>query len=177
MGQWPERLRARAFEFPTTFPRGAIADVLLAYQTVILTDTRRTYRAWACGGETGDGTHRWHGWIEFLPLDGGRPVRTARETTQPNRDATVYWSTGLSPVYLEGALRRALSPPRIQSANCACPRADGRIDGKAKSRLVAASVKNLLGDQGLRGQMRILNAPPTPRADAAWLTRRAGGEL
>jgi hypothetical protein len=38
-------------------------------------------------------------------------VRSGRETTQPNRTDTVYWATGLTPVYLEGALRRALDAP------------------------------------------------------------------
>jgi len=33
--------------------------------------------------------------------------RTPRETTQPDRDALVYWAHGLSVTYLEGALARA----------------------------------------------------------------------
>jgi len=53
----------------------------------------------------------WQGWIEFVPLDGGAPVRSPRETTQPNRTDTEYWATGLTDVYLEGALRRTLEPP------------------------------------------------------------------
>jgi hypothetical protein len=53
----------------------------------------------------------WQGWIEFIPVDGGEPVRSPRETTQPNRTDTEYWATGLTDVYLEGALRRALQPP------------------------------------------------------------------
>ncbi len=52
----------------------------------------------------------WEGWIEFVPLGGGRPVHTARETTQPNKKDTVYWASGLTAVYLEGALKRALNP-------------------------------------------------------------------
>ena len=56
----------------------------------------------------GDG--KWHGWIEFVPLGDGEPIRSARETTQPNRQDTLYWATGLTPVYLEGALRRTLRP-------------------------------------------------------------------
>jgi hypothetical protein len=53
----------------------------------------------------------WQGWIEFVPIDAGVPVRTPRETTQPNRTDTQYWATGLTPVYLEGALARALKKP------------------------------------------------------------------
>ncbi len=67
------------------------------------------YLARACGGPMPDGS--WQGWIEFVPIDAGVPVRTPRETTQPNRTDTQYWATGLTPVYLEGALARALKKP------------------------------------------------------------------
>src|SRR4029077_16489944 len=67
------------------------------------------YEARACGSPMPDGN--WQGWIEFVPLDRSRPVRTARETTQPNRVDTEYWATGLTHVYLQGALRRALATP------------------------------------------------------------------
>jgi hypothetical protein len=54
--------------------------------------------------------HIWEGWIEFVARDGGDALRTPRETTQPDRAALLYWATGLSGTYLEGALRRALQP-------------------------------------------------------------------
>jgi hypothetical protein len=54
---------------------------------------------------------KWQGWLEFLPLGNAEPIRSSRETTQPNRQDTEYWATGLSYVYLEGALRRALNRP------------------------------------------------------------------
>lgn len=94
-----------------------MAEVFVEYRTRIVTDDGRAYLPRACGAAAPDGTGRWHGWIEFLPVDGGPPVRTARETTQPNRAATEYWSTGLTQVYLSGALRRALNPLRIPSAS------------------------------------------------------------
>jgi hypothetical protein len=55
----------------------------------------------------------WQGWVEFQPIEGGPAVRSPRETTQPNRTDTAYWATGLSAVYLEGALRRALNRPVV----------------------------------------------------------------
>lgn len=55
--------------------------------------------------------HVWEAWIEFVALDESDIRRTPRETTQPDRDAVVYWATGLSGTYLEGAMRRALEPP------------------------------------------------------------------
>ena len=65
------------------------------------------YEARVCGEQRMDGT--WEGWIEFHPVAGGvSPIlRTDRETTQPNRQALVYWASGLEPLYMEGALARA----------------------------------------------------------------------
>ena len=114
-----ERLRITARRLQTEMYRGSMlrtnsprasghAEVFLEYHALISGDDGRAYRARACGGEAPDGTHRWQGWIEFWPRGEGLPVRTARETTQPDRRCAVYWSTGLTPVYLEGALERAL---------------------------------------------------------------------
>jgi hypothetical protein len=51
----------------------------------------------------------WLGGLARAPHTGPpRAVRPARETTQPNRRALEYWATGIEPVYLEGALVRAL---------------------------------------------------------------------
>jgi hypothetical protein len=64
------------------------------------------YEALIYGQSRVDGS--WIGWLEFVPLSGGHVLRTARETSQPDRDALVYWAGGLEPLYLEGALERAL---------------------------------------------------------------------
>jgi hypothetical protein len=89
-----------------------MAETLMRYQHAIAGPDGELYEARAVGSRMSGG--KWQAWIEFVPLDGGKPLRTARETTQPNRDDAVYWATGLSPVYLEGALRRALEgPPEI----------------------------------------------------------------
>ena len=86
-----------------------MGETLLQYQAMVVGPDGTRYEARACGGPMPGGT--WQGWIEFAPLGGGEPVRSARETTQPNRADTEYWATGLTPVYLEGALRRALYTP------------------------------------------------------------------
>lgn len=86
-----------------------MAETLLRYQQAVRGPGGTLYEARACGSEMAGGT--WQGWIEFVPLDGGEPVRSGRETTQPNRVDTAYWATGVSPVYLEGALKRALDGP------------------------------------------------------------------
>jgi hypothetical protein len=77
------------------------------------------YIARACGAEMPDGL--WQGWIEFLPVANGPAVRSGRETTQPNREDALYWATGLTTVYLEGALERALKPPARAAADPILP--------------------------------------------------------
>ena len=92
-----------------------MAEVLLEYDRLLVRDDGRAYRARVWGSEAHDGTDRWQGWIEFLPIHGGSPLRTARETTRQERRCRVYWSTGLTRVYLEGAFERALRTVRTNS--------------------------------------------------------------
>jgi hypothetical protein len=84
-----------------------VPEILVEFTDVVLKRDDRTYRARVAGAESSNGM--WRGWIEFVSPD-GTVVATGRETTQPNRDDTVYWATGLTAVYLEGALARALNP-------------------------------------------------------------------
>ena len=90
-----------------------MAEVLVEYDTVVAGADGSRWAARACGrrGE-GNIANMWEGWVEFVPVDPGRrPVRSGRESTQPSRGALLYWATGLSPLYLRGALTRALQPP------------------------------------------------------------------
>ena len=65
------------------------------------------YFAHTYGDSRPDGT--WSGWIEFVPVSSrGAVLSTDQETSQPDRKAVEYWAGGLEPVYLEGALSRAL---------------------------------------------------------------------
>lgn len=88
-----------------------MAEVLARYDHVLAGPDGREYRAQASGGPASDRTNRWEGWIEFLPLDGGDPIRSRRETTQPNQTDAAYWASGLSAVYLQGCLDRTLTEP------------------------------------------------------------------
>jgi hypothetical protein len=91
-----------------------MAETLLVFQSPVMAPDGTLYEARACGSEMPGGG--WQGWLEFVPLSGGPPVHTPRETTQPNRVDTEYWATGLTPVYLEGALGRALTtPPMVRT--------------------------------------------------------------
>lgn len=85
-----------------------MSEVLVAFSEPVPGPDGITWAARACGAERENGL--WEGWVEFIPDAGGDLVATGRETTQPNRADTLYWATGLTAVYLEGALRRALTP-------------------------------------------------------------------
>jgi hypothetical protein len=82
-----------------------IAETIHTYSFRFQADEGTLYTIQARGERRDDGM--WEGWLEFLPLDGGEPLRTGRETTQPNRDALAYWASGLEPIYFEGAFERA----------------------------------------------------------------------
>jgi hypothetical protein len=82
--------------------------VFVEFSEPVMAKDGRVFVARACGSELG--RHLWQGWLEFVPVDRGEAIRSSRETTQPNRQDTAYWATGLTPVYLEGALERALNP-------------------------------------------------------------------
>jgi hypothetical protein len=85
-----------------------MAEVLAKFANVVKDINGVGYTAQACGAPAANGL--WEGWIEFAPLDGGEPIRSPRETTQPNRADAIYWANGLGIVFLEGALNRALYP-------------------------------------------------------------------
>jgi hypothetical protein len=52
---------------------------------------------------------KWEGWLVFERQRDARRFSTPVETTQPDDQAVLYWASGLTAVYLEGALERALS--------------------------------------------------------------------
>lgn len=85
-----------------------MAKILVKFDEPIAAPGGKTYFAQAVGREVPSGL--WEGWLEFLgvedPLDA---YASDRETTQPNRRDTEYWAQGLTKVYLEGALNRAIS--------------------------------------------------------------------
>jgi hypothetical protein len=85
-----------------------VAEVFVEFADPVSTKDGCSYIARACG--SGDESGRWQGWLEFVPIGPGAVVISGRETTQPNRRDTEYWATGLTAIYLEGSLNRALHP-------------------------------------------------------------------
>jgi hypothetical protein len=146
-----------------------MAEVFMEFESTIRDDSGREYIARACGRECDDG--HWEGWLEFLPLDGGVIVRSGRETTQPNRVDTEYWASGLTPIFLEGALRRALEPVQIvervidRSPAYEGPAQDRRLVSVARGSAIRA--RPVLdpfdvyeqGDDILRSQLGALDGP------------------
>jgi len=85
----------------------------MEYDPIVSETDGSEWKARACG-RRGEG-HMWEGWIEFVPLGGASsPVRSRRESTQPSRESLIYWATGLTPIYLKGALERARFEPAPQ---------------------------------------------------------------
>jgi hypothetical protein len=143
-----------------------MAQVVSAFFEVIRTTDGTSYTVTACGRERPDGT--WQGWLEFAPDDLSPVLRTRRETTQPNLTDLRYWATGLMPVYLEGALARALealeAPPRARPT--AVPETPA-YDAPAPSSTVEEAIEHPIldpfsvfakGEDLLRQQLHALSA-------------------
>jgi hypothetical protein len=114
------------------------------YATPIRTASGETYRARVYADQQPGGL--WEAWFVFFPAQGGRPLATDRESTQSKREDIVYWATGISPAYLEGALTRALQQlPEVQlmrhiaraEAQAAYSRGEAQVYEAAASQAIA----------------------------------------
>ncbi len=111
-----------------------MAEVLVKFDQPITSSDGRRYFPQAAARERDDGL--WEGWIEFVALDEtGVAMSSERETTQPNRSDVHYWAQGLTTVYLQGALERALT--LTQSV----PRRDG-VDDPSVGRVSTKELPN-----------------------------------
>ena len=97
-----------------------MAETVLVFDDRLSTPDGASLSARVCGRSLANGW--WEGWIEFLRSepesgtvvagDAAPALRTSRETLQPSRRDLVYWGTGLTHTFLEGALARALDVGR-----------------------------------------------------------------
>ena len=90
-----------------------MAEVLLSFDAPV-TDESGAYHARVVGRRADDGM--WEGWLEFDSLGrAGETLVGPVESRQPEREHLTYWATGLTPVYLEGALHRAQHPVVVRT--------------------------------------------------------------
>ena len=111
----------------------------------IMMTTGRSYRPRAYGAQQLDAT--WGGWLVFFPPGGGLAIASDRETTQSTFEALTVWAAGLTPVYLERALARALTlaqPPgvltQLEEAEYDALEEAERLESAAELEHVAAEV-------------------------------------
>ena len=99
-----------------------MAEVLVAFDQPVA-DALGEYHARAVGRLGEDGM--WQGWLEFIPIDGSSEVLVGGvETHQPEREHLEYWATGLTPVFLQGALHRARRPVTVRVRTVDVPYSD-----------------------------------------------------
>lgn len=136
-----------------------MAKVLSSFRQPLETVAGTRYHVRACGRQRSDGL--WEGWIEFDPDGRSAALRTRRETTQPTLAALEYWASGLTTVYLEGALARAVdaqtgaeAPAAVDTPAYDAPAPDraavldpfsiyARSEGELRVRLGAVSARHL----------------------------------
>jgi len=158
-----------------------MAEVLTSYAEPVADESGR-YHARAIGRLADD--NMWEGWLEFEPLDGGPVVVGPVESRQPEAHDLAYWATGLTPVFLEGALKRARHPltvrlriPEVPASSEPAPRVHTR---PAAPRPEAVLDPFDIGSRNLdmlRQHLRALNRPRLENIIAAYELNPPGEDL
>jgi hypothetical protein len=148
--------------------RHVMAEVLVQFDEPYRAPNGRAFVAQVCGQPLGNG--RWEGWIQYMPTDGGDPVRTRRETEQFSRGDLRYWAAGLTRAQLQETLSRALNERQKNAPwQMPMPLAFDDIDPEERIIFDSATVSNVaaiidpfvLYAQGvhvLHEQLRLLDA-------------------
>ena len=161
-----------------------MAEVFATYDTAVV-DESGAFRAQAVGRRGEDGM--WEGWLEFIPIDGSTEVlKTPIESRQPEREHLAYWATGLTPVFLEGALHRARRAPTVRVRTVELPATDAPAERDVTvTRVMPAGPEPVLDpfeiasrnvDQ-LRQELTALNRPRLLNIIAAFELNPGGEEL
>ena len=100
-----------------------MAELLRSFDEPI-THSEGVFYARVAGRYAEDGM--WEGWLEFVPASPGHPeaVVSPVESRQPALEHLRYWAEGLTVVYAEGALDRALNPIVVRSRVAEAPLSD-----------------------------------------------------
>lgn len=160
-----------------------MAEVLMSYGDPVSDDSGR-YHARAIGRLAEDGM--WEGWLEFESLDDGRPVLVGPvESRQPEAHDLAYWASGLTPVFLEGALKRARSPltvrvymPETPVSSAPAPRLHTVAASPSRPEAVLDPLD--IGSRSLdvlRQQLGAMNRPRLLNIIAAYNLNPAGDDL
>ncbi len=82
------------------------------------------YTARIVGRGAADGM--WEGWLEFVPIAPADAdvIASSVESRQPAREHLDYWAQGLTMVYAEGSLERALHPLTVRARIAEAPATD-----------------------------------------------------
>lgn len=161
-----------------------MAEVLVSFETPV-SDELGTYHARAVGRRAPD--HMWEGWLEFVPIEGqGEVLVSSVETTQPEHEHLVYWATGLTHVYLEGALHRARNPLTVRVRAVETPISSAPAPRVEPPLRAAASTPEPVLDpfevgarslDVLRQELRALNRPRLLNIIAAYDLNPGGEDL
>jgi len=160
-----------------------MAEVLMSYDEPVVDESGR-YHARTVGRLADDGM--WDGWLEFQPLHrNGTVVVGPIESRQPEAHDLAYWATGLTAVFLQGALKRALNPVTVRVRLAESPvssapahRSHAVITGSSRPNAVLDPFdigrRNL---DVLRQQLGALNRPRLLNIIAAYDLNPAGEDL
>ena len=161
-----------------------MADVLTSYGVPVTDGQGRSFHARAVGRLADD--RMWEGWFEFMPLSGdGAVVIGPVETRQPERHDLDYWATGITPIYLEGALDRAQRPltvrvrvPEVAVSSEPAPRARPVASGPTRPDAILDPFD--VGGRSLdilRQELHALNRPRLTNIIVAFDLNPAGEDL
>jgi hypothetical protein len=132
-----------------------VVEVLVEFDTTVIGPDGVRWAPRVCGTLASDGL--WDGWIEFTPTNSTTDsIRTPRETKQPKRADLLYWAQGLTQVYLDDALVRALRPPRREYRR---PSARARYESPAPRPVLNPFDVYLQGERVLRNELSALSIP------------------
>jgi hypothetical protein len=99
----------------------------------------------------------WEGFLIFERHRDGERFSTGTETTQPTAEAVLYWATGLTTAYFDGALNRALNPAsRKPTAEVGAPLIEHGIDSATRAARLMRMEREILQVINTQKDTRIL---------------------
>lgn len=86
----------------------------------------------------------WQGWLVFERTTDGKRFATGVETTQSNAEGILYWATGLTDAYFDGALARAQNTRSRDTSAIAVPPPLVSSDSETHRQRLAAIERDVL---------------------------------